>query len=408
MNHLPNHSIAFAKTFSDFIAGNSDVRAILDKLVSDIVEHMGIQICAVILRDENNPWQLYMATARGLSADHQKAFNLLEGEGITGGVVATGATRTVPNIHEEPEYSYQELALEEKLCSLTSIPLRHRQSILGALNVYTSSEQLRKISADEIDLLSLLANWTAFALHNNEKREAQEQQRRNLIEEVMRETQVLETQEAIAGFVLPKAVALVGGDFGYLAMVDYERMRFAPIYPHRRKIDDVRRLRIGSWHEGIAGYVVRSGKPEIVGEVTRDPRYKIRGHHRIQSKLLVPLKYQERVIGIINIDAHKKRAQAYMQVNLPGLALGDFRTVARLDPTDPEPHMMLGRAAKIAGQTGVAIREFETFLKLHKAKTSRPKSADQNAKLTVEEGRQAKIHRALSKEEEDDIFRLRN
>jgi tetratricopeptide (TPR) repeat protein len=97
-----------------------------------------------------------------------------------------------------------------------------------------------------------------------------------------------------------------------------------------------------------------------------------------------------------NVEAHKKRAQAYMQVNLPQSALGDFRTVARLDPTDPEPHMMLGRAAKIAGQTAVAIREFETFLKLHQAKACRGASGVPYAMPTVEAARQAQSVRGVA------------
>jgi len=308
MKASTNHSLAFAKTFSDFIARNPDVRAILDKLVNDVVEHMGLEICAVILRDEENPRRLYMAAARGLSAEHQKVFNLLVGQGITGAVVASGEARIVRDIYQEPEYSYLDLALEEKLCSLASIPLRHGQNILGALNVYTRGSHFHDFTDDEIDLLTLLANWTAFALNYNEKRESREQRHRNLIEEIVRETQVMETQETMIKFVLPKAVTLTGGDSGFLALVDYERMRFEPIYAHRRKVDDIRRLRIGSWHEGISGCVVRTGKSEIVDDVTLDPRYKIRGDHRIRSKLLVPLKYQERVIGIINIDSRKRVA----------------------------------------------------------------------------------------------------
>lgn len=308
MQPSTNHSLSLAKTFSEFIAANPDLHAILDKLVNDVVERMDIQICAVILRDQDNPRRLYMAAARGLSLEHQKAFNLEEGQGITGAVVATGKPRVVPNIYKEPAYSYQDFALEEKLCSLASIPLRHHENVLGALNAYTRGEHFHDFSEDEIDLLTLLANWTAFALHHNERRETQAQQRRNLIEEIVRETQMLEAQETMIKFVLPKAVRLVGGDSGFLALVDYERLRFEPIYAHQRKIDNVRRLRIGSWHEGISGCVVRTGKAEIVDDVTLDLRYNIRGDHRIHSKLLVPLKYQERVIAIINIDSRKKAA----------------------------------------------------------------------------------------------------
>lgn len=301
-----NHSLSFAKTFSEFIAANSDLLAILDKLVNDVVERMDIQICAVVLREEGNTQWLYIAAARGLSLEHQKAFNLREGQGITGGVVASGKPRIVPRIDQEPAYSYPDLAFKEKLCSLASIPLRHGEQVFGALNAYTHGEHFHKFTEDEIDLLSLLANWTAFALHNNERREMQAQQRRNLIEEIVRETQLLDTPEATIQFALPKAVGLAGGDGGYLALVDYERMRFNPIFSYPRQARNVRRLRIGSRHENIAGCVVRTGVAEIIDDVHRDPRYKIRSDHRILSKVLVPLKYQDRILGLLNINARKK------------------------------------------------------------------------------------------------------
>ncbi len=303
-----NHSLSFAKTFSEFIAANPDLRAILDKLVNDVVERMDIQICAVILRDQENPRRLYMAAARGLSKEHQKAFKLLEGQGITGGVVATGKPRIVPNIYEEPAYSYHDFASEEKLCSLASIPLHHQQNVFGALNAYTHSDRFHDFTEDEIDLLTLLANWTAFALHHYEQREVQAQQRGNSIEEIVRETQLLDTPEATIKFVLPKAVKLVGGDGGYLALVDYEHLRFEPIFSHPREVRNVRRLRIGSRHEDIAGYVVRTGKAEIIADVTHDPRHKIRGDCRILSEALVPLKYKDRTLGLLSIDARPKNA----------------------------------------------------------------------------------------------------
>jgi adenylate cyclase len=54
-------------------------------------------------------------------------------------------------------------------------------------------------------------------------------------------------------------------------------------------------------NEGIAGYIFASGKPEIVNDVSADPRYK---PHSLQGYSLIcaPLMAKDRTIGVINIS----------------------------------------------------------------------------------------------------------
>lgn len=174
----PPNGLRLVKSFSDLLAKCSDLHETLQKLVDDVVEHLGFEMCAVILRDEENPRRLFMAAAHGLSAEHQQLFNLVVGEGITGETIATGELRVVPVIRREPAYRYPGIAVMEQLCAMVSIPLRHQKNVFGALNIYTGHSH--DFTEDEINLLTILADWTAFALHNAEKREAKEQRQRKL------------------------------------------------------------------------------------------------------------------------------------------------------------------------------------------------------------------------------------
>jgi len=58
--------------------------------------------------------------------------------------------------------------------------------------------------------------------------------------------------------------------------------------------------------EGIAGDVLKSGKAELVNNVTYDSRF-VPGKAQISCMLCVPLKYQEHIFGVINMSNSSER-----------------------------------------------------------------------------------------------------
>ena len=78
------------------------------------------------------------------------------------------------------------------------------------------------------------------------------------------------------------------------------------------------RLRLG---EGVTGWVARSGKPALVGNVALDPRY-IMVRPNIRSELAVPLEVSGQIRGVLNVDADREDAfSAADQELLEALAL---------------------------------------------------------------------------------------
>lgn len=84
------------------------------------------------------------------------------------------------------------------------------------------------------------------------------------------------------------SIMLLNPDSGYLEIVAAYGPEYEPKTP----------MRLG---EGIAGHVLISGQPEIINDVFADMRLMI-GNNLMRSLLCVPLKLQERVLGVINIS----------------------------------------------------------------------------------------------------------
>jgi signal transduction histidine kinase len=64
------------------------------------------------------------------------------------------------------------------------------------------------------------------------------------------------------------------------------------------------KLRVG---EGITGWVARTGKPALVGNVAQDPRY-VMLRSKVRSELAVPLEVNGEVRGVLNVDSARENA----------------------------------------------------------------------------------------------------
>lgn len=95
-------------------------------------------------------------------------------------------------------------------------------------------------------------------------------------------------------------------NFGIMLLDDEEDiLRAHPSY-HFRSVENIKMkdLRTG---EGIAGAVARSGQPERIGNVRRVDYY-VDVDARTMSELCVPIKFKERILGVINAESIKPNA----------------------------------------------------------------------------------------------------
>ncbi|HLX11255.1 MAG TPA: ATP-binding protein, partial [Bacteroidota bacterium] len=65
------------------------------------------------------------------------------------------------------------------------------------------------------------------------------------------------------------------------------------------------RLPFGS---GVSGWVAARGERALVNDVTKDPRYLVYSYHNTRSELAVPIKVENMVLGVLNVEDTKLSA----------------------------------------------------------------------------------------------------
>jgi len=113
--------------------------------------------------------------------------------------------------------------------------------------------------------------------------------------------------DKILNLIMEKAVQIVEAERGSLMLFDpkKEELYIKSAVGLSKKIVSTVRIKPG---EGIAGWVFKEGKPLLIEEGAKDPRFKEfeNAQVKLKSIISVPLKIKDKVVGVINLDNKRK------------------------------------------------------------------------------------------------------
>ena len=110
--------------------------------------------------------ELVVKATQSISEAYNKKPNVKLGEGIAGLVAQQNKPICVLDVKEDSRYLNRDIAEKEGLCSLASVPLTVKGTVIGVLNCYTSKKH--KFTKNELDVLTAVANQAAVAIENAE------------------------------------------------------------------------------------------------------------------------------------------------------------------------------------------------------------------------------------------------
>ncbi len=148
---------------SKTIASNHYLDEMLNLIVSMMAEAMNSPICSIMLLDERKE-ELVIKATQSLSPSYANKPNIKVHKSLLGRVVLDRKPLIIRDVTQEKGYNYPELAKQEGLRSLVSVPLMIKNSVMGVFNLYASQE--RQFSNEEIQLISTVANQAAVAIEN--------------------------------------------------------------------------------------------------------------------------------------------------------------------------------------------------------------------------------------------------
>jgi signal transduction protein with GAF and PtsI domain len=139
----------------------------LDRILQTIAEMLADKldspVCSVMLVDEERQ-ELNISAARCSSEDYLHRMPLKIEESLIGRVVRERQPIMIPNVLEEKQYRYPELARKTGLASLLSVPMFTRDTVIGTINIYT--REVHQFAEDEIDFVKVVAGQAASAIEN--------------------------------------------------------------------------------------------------------------------------------------------------------------------------------------------------------------------------------------------------
>jgi signal transduction histidine kinase len=133
----------------------------LRAVTREACELMRARMCSLMLLDETREW-LDLRASYGAGDAYINKPRLGVGESLLGVVVRRKKPLQVANVQVDSRYQNVELARQENLVSLLSVPLVFAGQTIGALSVYTARHY--SFSNEEIKILSALAELSAIAI----------------------------------------------------------------------------------------------------------------------------------------------------------------------------------------------------------------------------------------------------
>lgn len=123
------------------------------------------------------------------------------------------------------------------------------------------------------------------------------------VSELTRTITGIQNYEALLRAILEKSAELLKAEQGSLMLLDHETDGLL-LQAKKGIIEGVTEKHRITRGEGIAGKVAELGEAMLVQNVERDPRtrQKNRGHYKTPSFISVPLKIEDRVIGVLNLS----------------------------------------------------------------------------------------------------------
>lgn len=172
---------------------------ILKLVVVVTAKVMGSEICSLMLLNQQTG-ELEIRATQSVSQRYLQKPPIRLGEGISGLAAAENRPVSVADVKRDDRYVNKQIAQEENLCSLLSMPMCIKGRVIGVVNCYTSEEH--EFGEDEMTILSTVANQAALAIENTElmvrsKLMEEELETRKLVE---RAKDILMDKQGMSGY----------------------------------------------------------------------------------------------------------------------------------------------------------------------------------------------------------------
>ncbi len=148
---------------SETVASSRLLEEVLQLIVTMTAQLMSSKISSIMLVDQDSG-ELRIAATQSLSEAYRRKPPLKIGQSMSGRAVQEQRPMYIPDVTAEGGYFYRDLARQEGLHSLLTVPMLMKERTIGVINVYTSTHYI--FSDEEVKTLQVIANQAAVAIEH--------------------------------------------------------------------------------------------------------------------------------------------------------------------------------------------------------------------------------------------------
>jgi HD-GYP domain-containing protein (c-di-GMP phosphodiesterase class II) len=330
-NRQLEHELALFKTLGDFEEVGFSIDRLLSNFLSKAMKFFKADAGTVFSVDRDTN-ELVFRVVRGKARNKLKGRRLSKNVGIVGWVARNGKPYLARNVQHDPRWK-RDLAKEVGYPTkdLLAVPLRSRiGKVIGVIELLNkegradfSGQDLEHLSSISGSIGSLLENiqlWAETRQHNSQL------ELLNKVSHLVNSS--LDTKE-IRRRTIEAATRLVDSEVGSLLLLDPDTDELFFEVALGEKGREVKKVRLKS-SEGVAGWVVKHGRPLVILDCDKDPRWS---------------KRVDRVSKFVTRD------MICVPVNVKGKTIGALQTINRRTGhyTEEDRDLLMFLANQVAG-----------------------------------------------------------
>jgi len=256
-----------------------------------------------------DPVARVLRTEGGFSLDPEVELIVTEvptipyGEGLTGRIVESRTPDYISDIGDAPQLQNRRLSTVARLRGFAGLPLIADDQIVGVLAMFF--HERRSFTAEERELMLLLADQAAIAIRNARLQQALRTRQTHLetLLEVSRQLSKIQPVESLLTTISETCGHLLDSESVGFRRVEGEELVLAGSWGDAKDVMITPRLRMG---ESLAGRVAVGGEPLLVTDLANDPRVTPAHRasfceHGYRALLAIPVKVGERVVGVLSV-----------------------------------------------------------------------------------------------------------
>src|SRR5947209_7681287 len=284
---------------ADVVNTTLDLDTTLRRVAELVRKVIDYEIFGILLLNEKTQ-ELYFRFSLGHSAELAERIRIKVGEGVTGVAAQRAEAVLVGDVTSDSRY----ISAVPNVRSELAVPLIVKNKVIGVIDI--ESPQVNHFTEENKRLLTLIASRMAVGIENARLCTRISKQARTLLllNEIARElTSILKLDDLLKriGELLSRII-----DFQMFSILLLDAS--GEILQHRFSLRFKENIQLK--HDipigkGIVGAAVEQKQAVLIRDVKRDPRY-IETNPETRSELAVPLIYQDKTIGVLDLE-HTKR-----------------------------------------------------------------------------------------------------